>query len=200
MAEIENTTRTAKETPIIPLVGLMGDPDGFILGQEAQGARQVLASELLPKEGDWEALEALGFVKGEPVAGDDLFVNATLPEGWTKHSTGHSLWTEIRDERGVKRVAIGYKAAFYDRWASISVVHVGYEYSGDIIYGDGEVSLPAIWDKLTDTEQVLVRERLLNDIAKNEEHLAGFPASADRLEPYLTRARRGIELIDAARG
>lgn len=59
--------------------------------------------------------EALGFKFGNPVEG--IFVEATFPKGWKKQPTDHSMWSDIVDEKGRKRGAIFYKAAFYDRSA-----------------------------------------------------------------------------------
>jgi hypothetical protein len=78
---------------------------------------------VLPTEfgdGTREVLEAAGVVFGSTVEGDPMFRYATLPPGWEKRRTDHSMWTELRDERGRKRASIFYKAAFYDRSAHMS--------------------------------------------------------------------------------
>ena len=67
-----------------------------------------------------EDLEALGFRFHENL--DDLFCRVTLPQGWRKQATDHSMWTDILDETGTRRVAVFYKAAFYDRSAFASLV------------------------------------------------------------------------------
>lgn len=59
----------------------------------------------------------LGFVFGEPV--DDLFIAVTFPAGWKKVATEHSMWSDLVDPQGRKRGGIFYKAAFYDRKASM---------------------------------------------------------------------------------
>lgn len=46
---------------------------------------------------------------------DDLFYNVKLPEGWEIKATSHSMWNEVRDSKGRKRMTFFYKAAFYDR-------------------------------------------------------------------------------------
>lgn len=48
---------------------------------------------------------------------DDLFWNVKLPEGWKVKATSHSMWNEVRDNKGRKRMTFFYKAAFYDRSA-----------------------------------------------------------------------------------
>lgn len=48
---------------------------------------------------------------------DDLFWNVKLPEGWEVKATDHSMWNEVRDNKGRKRMTFFYKAAFYDRSA-----------------------------------------------------------------------------------
>ena len=50
---------------------------------------------------------------------DDLFWNVKLPEGWEIKATDHTMWNELRDNKGRKRAMFFYKAAFYDRDAFI---------------------------------------------------------------------------------
>ncbi len=90
----------------------------LILAQEAQGQKTLVKSTHLPKKGDWEALSLMGVQRGLDV--DDLFCEAILPSGWQKIPTDHSMWTNLVDERGTPRVAIFYKATFYDRDAFFS--------------------------------------------------------------------------------
>ena len=111
------------------LAGAMGagGVSGAIMEQEAQGQRELVNSTQLPAKvnsGDRKALEKAGVVFGEKSPDDDLFVEATLPEGWQKRRTDHSMWSELVDEKGVVRATIFYKAAFYDRDAFINVVEV----------------------------------------------------------------------------
>lgn len=112
-------TNTAKDD--VNPQWLMGGNPNAIEQQEAQGQEELVASELLPSQGDWEGLEKLGIKRGDPVEGDSLFVHAHLPDGWTKRPTDHSMWSELVDEKGIKRASIFYKAAFYDRSAQIHV-------------------------------------------------------------------------------
>lgn len=97
------------------------EPNG-IERQEARGQRTFVASETLPKEMNGctkEQLESIG-IKFHDDA-DDLFVNVTLPEGWKKVPTDHSMWSKLVDDKGRERASIFYKAAFYDRNAHISL-------------------------------------------------------------------------------
>ncbi len=90
-------------------------PGGIELQEAAGQAALVGTRDLLPRDCPREQLEALGFVFGEDA--DDLFVNVTLPKGWRKKATDHSMWSDLLDDKGVKRGSIFYKAAFYDRSA-----------------------------------------------------------------------------------
>lgn len=93
-----------------------------IEGQEAAGQREIVNSDVLPTDGlDRERFEALGFKVGKPVADDAMFTAVELPEGWSREGSDHAMWSYIVDERGMRRVAIFYKAAFYDRSAHCSI-------------------------------------------------------------------------------
>lgn len=48
---------------------------------------------------------------------DDLFYSVELPEGWEIKATGHSMWNDVFDNKGRKRISFFYKGAFYDREA-----------------------------------------------------------------------------------
>lgn len=132
---------TAADDPLIKmLVGMEPGGQG-IYAQEAQGQREVVNSTALPTDlgnGDDtdQDYEALGFVFGEVNPVDPLFRQATLPQGWTKQGTEHSMWSKIVDERGIERVSIFYKAAFYDRRAFMRLSNPGYEMVSKAIYSD----------------------------------------------------------------
>src|SRR5262245_10694052 len=102
-----------------------------IEAQEAQGQREMVASTVLPTEVNFREsdadYEALGFTFGEVVAGDPLFRQATLPEGWSRKGSDHAMWSYVVDERGIERVGVFYKAAFYDRKAGLNIINVGYQ-------------------------------------------------------------------------
>lgn len=147
MSSPRNTTADS------PLERLMSSLPNGIEAQEAQGGREMANATTLPAEmrpGRAE-FEALGFTFGEPVKGDDLFVHATLPEGWERQA--HSaLWTHIMDERGIRRVVMFYKAAFYDRRASMGLANVGADVVSEYVWGDQALFDPPT--DLTDEERV----------------------------------------------
>lgn len=102
------------------LVLATGDSNAVIEGQERAGQAQLVHSDRLPThldDSDQAVFEALGFTFGEPDPSDSLFRPATLPEGWKREAADHAMWSYIVDELGRRRVAIFYKAAFYDRRA-----------------------------------------------------------------------------------
>ena len=95
---------------------------GGIEAQEARGQKQFVRSETLPRKfnyGNRQQFEQMGLVFGE--FADDLFINVTLPPGWKKQATSHSMWSHLTDELGRERASIFYKAAFYDRDAFINI-------------------------------------------------------------------------------
>lgn len=95
-----------------------GNPDA-IQAQERAGQAQLINSDRLPTDrfGDADAWTALGFTFGEPDPADPMFCPATLPDGWRREGSDHDMWSYIVDGDGVQRVAVFYKAAFYDRSA-----------------------------------------------------------------------------------
>lgn len=153
MNEIQNTSQFVKDGGAYLLLGAaMGgaSADELIGGMEAAGQRQLVASQLLPTDThktDAE-FEALGFVFGDPVDDDPMFRHATLPKGWTKRGSDHDMWSYVVDEHGRERVAVFYKAAFYDRHAHmyLNTVH-GYlrscVHDGAPIIVDGSWATPA---------------------------------------------------------
>jgi hypothetical protein len=141
---------TSKLDPLGMAGALLGGP-GYIEAQEAQGARELLASDVLPIDthGTDDDFVALGFTFGDPV--DDLFRNVTLPEGWTRQAgAGDPRGSAIVDGRGIVRVSIFYKAAFYDRCASMYLVKVGRQLAVTFIYGTDPVDID--WSLLTPEE------------------------------------------------
>lgn len=110
------------------LIGMMKDgPDKYITGMEQEGIDGLITRDLLPTTialpATREQFEMLGFKFFNVVEADPLFQVATIPDGWSKHVTSR-LWIDIRDERGLGRAAVFYKAAFYDRKASMSLSDV----------------------------------------------------------------------------
>ena len=96
---------------------------GEIERMEAVGQQQFCESDVIPTNlahGLTEQrLRDLGFELGDQVGDDDLFRYARLPKGWERRATDHDMWSEIVDEQGRKRMSVFYKAAFYDRKASL---------------------------------------------------------------------------------
>ena len=108
---------------------LLGGGDGEIERMEAEGQASFVESEVLPANfirpfsaGDFETLRNWGFVIGDVVEEDPLWIYATLPPGWERRATDHDMWSEIVDEKGRVRIMVFYKAAFYDRRASMELV------------------------------------------------------------------------------
>lgn len=142
---------------------LTGSRGNAIMNQERRGQQNFASSDTLPLDGLTAALckqlAAGGFEietdeKGapQPSPDDDLFVRAKLPNGWKKQPTDHSMYTDLLDTQGRKRGIIFYKAAYYDRKASLDMTcRFRYgtrtdatehryaddtEYYGDVIDGD----------------------------------------------------------------
>jgi len=86
--------------------------------QEADGQTSFVMSDTLPAKTPEEFKQLLiseGGEIGKPVPDDHLFIYVTLPKGWKKCPTEHSMWSNIIDDKGQIRASIFYKAAFYDR-------------------------------------------------------------------------------------
>ncbi len=100
---------------------------GDIERMEKRGQEEFVESSVFPVDlsgHDVSEFEALGFEFHGPVPGDGLFQYVTLPEGWARKGADHDMWSYINDERGRERVAIFYKAAFYDRRAHASITRL----------------------------------------------------------------------------
>lgn len=122
MTSPRNTTAEAKEFPELMLAETMlRGGSGAIEAQEAQGQRELVNSSVLPTDGlhRHPVFAHWGIVIGAVVPNDPMFTNVTLPAGWAKKETDHSMWSDLVDEKGRKRAGIFYKAAFYDRSAHI---------------------------------------------------------------------------------
>lgn len=124
--EVSNTTQI--DPGVLLAAAVIGGQERLVENMEARGQEQLVQSDLLPKQGpgypgdlDRAAFEKLGFVFGEDVEGDPLFVHATLPAGWSRRATDHVMHSKILDQYGRVRVGIFYKAASYDRRAHMSL-------------------------------------------------------------------------------
>ena len=91
--------------------------------QELQGQSDFVGGDTLPKSirgATREDLVSLGFKFGDDV--DELFVHCSLPTGWTKRATEHSMHSELFDAYGRIRAGVFYKAAHYDRRAWVQML------------------------------------------------------------------------------
>lgn len=176
---------TSERDPIVHLMGAMSDGGmgDYITGMEKQGQTQLLRSQQMPKEAPWDALEALGFVKGDDA--DDLFVICKLPDGWEREGSDHAMWSYIKDERGIRRVSVFYKAAFYDRSAHAGLVDPGYDAATKVVYGDDEPALPEQWSLFTEGERESFWGRLEEELQKCHDHPSIYGKYEDRLTAVL---------------
>lgn len=143
----KNITNTEERVRTNPALGMLMALPGGIEASERRGQEELVANdEFLPfdKQGGAAAFEALGFSFGALKEGDSLFQHATLPVGWTRKATDHAMWSDIVDERGLRRVGIFYKAAFYDRAAHMYVVRVGADIAQRAVYGDAEITMETL--------------------------------------------------------
>ena len=107
-----------------------------------------------PDADQWPLLEALGIVRGANLLPDGLFVEATIPDGWTlEPADGSSYYSYLRCARGLRRVAIFDRTDHADRKADIRVIKVGTELANEAIYSDGPFPLRELWVKLTAAER-----------------------------------------------
>ncbi|MCW2899294.1 MAG: hypothetical protein JWO67_1559 [Streptosporangiaceae bacterium] len=161
-----NTERAMHEDPIEAMLFLAaamgGNPSTPIEAQEAAGQRELVNSDVIPSQinGGSEAdLTSLGFVLGEQVDGDPMFRRATLPAGWKREGSDHSMGSYIVDGLGRRRCGIFYKAAFYDRSAHISVTSV-YGYVSECLH-DGKT--PVLDDEWATKSAVLAAVEQIRD-------------------------------------
>jgi hypothetical protein len=159
---IENTSQ---RDPLLHYLGATADgPTKYITDMEAAGQQQVVASAQIPTSGS-DRLPELGFVLGEIDQRDPMFREATLPIGWSKQGSDHSMHSYIVDEHGRKRVNIFYKAAFYDRRASCTVLGL-HTYLYDVREG-----APLILDDQWATRDAVI-EQLRDLIEREDESIA----------------------------
>lgn len=88
--------------------------------QEKRGQQELVSSTRLPTEGSGSPVAQASPIQwGEVIKDDPLFREATLPAGWKKVATDHDMWSSVVDDKGRVRARVFYKAAFYDRRATI---------------------------------------------------------------------------------
>jgi hypothetical protein len=169
---------TSKMDALLLLADAMGPggTEGAILRMEADGQRELVNSEVIPTKimsGTEDDLTALGFHLGEQVKGDPLFRRVTLPDGWKREAADHSMWSYIIDGLGRRRISVFYKAAFYDRRASLSFNTV-YSYVGHCL----DEKVPPIFDDVWATRDA-VRGAVVGQLAERVEHLAMYEHRED---------------------
>ncbi len=96
--------------------------EGLKMIQNAEQNR-IKNSNKLPKDmsPNQEAFEALGFKFTD--IGDDVLIEATLPEGWSKQEIPGSniLWQKLIDDKGRIRGKYCYNGAYYDRYGHMNL-------------------------------------------------------------------------------
>lgn len=127
MALYINMKNKRKETKMIKNTSMTPNPEWLFGGnpnaipnQEKEGQKQLISSSQLPKKGlDKEICNSLGIkIIGES-KDDNLFMDIQLPDGFKLRATSHDMWSELLNENGDIVAKIFYKAAFYDRKATI---------------------------------------------------------------------------------
>lgn len=113
--------------------GILAGTPAAIYASEKRGQAELVQSTNMPIDlHDRTAFERCGFVFGDKI--DDVFQVATLPPGWFRQATDHSMWSKICDDKSRDRVSVFYKAAFYDRRAHASLIlrfRIGSKYEED---------------------------------------------------------------------
>ncbi len=180
---IENTQSPGSIHATALLALATGDTSAVIEGQERAGQAQLVHSDQLPTDmsaDDQAAFEALGFRFGETDGGDRLFRPATLPDGWKKEGADHAMWSYIVDDLGRRRVAIFYKAAFYDRRAFMRLNTVA-AYVADCMRADADVVTDATWATPAAVAAAAERwaERAAETVAEWEQRIDGPRARYD---------------------
>lgn len=200
---IENTSQ---RDPLLHLLGAMSEGTGdYITGMEADGQQQLVQSDRIPTDdlgrGGEQALLDLGFTLGDPDPTDPLFRLCTLPEGWARQGSDHAMWSYIVDQLGRRRVAVFYKAAFYDRGAHYSVETVG-SYVSALLYAEGDdpalivddewATTVALTEALTE-ERDRALERTRRYTQTDPEYAAEHSARAARAERLLASLKAKLD-------
>lgn len=215
---IDNTTERMKEpaeqTGFLAEAMVTGSPETFILGQERAGQHQLVNSDRLPSDfrGDRAEWEALGFTFGEPDERDPVFMPATLPPGWRRQGSDHAMWSHLVDPQGRQRAALFYKAAFYDRSASMHLITLDGYVRDHVEYGrplvlDGEWATPgAVLDAMIRAagenrrEAAEFRGYAADAIGRDEKNRAGCAELAAEKDAAAAKYDAAIAAIEAERG
>lgn len=165
MSDIRDTTaamRDELEATLFLGQAMADGPSAPIEAQEAAGQQEMLTTVAIPTRTMHctdQHLLALGFTLSAPRPDDPLFRDATLPDGWTRvPADDTNLWTYLLDPHGRPRCGVFYKAAWYDRRASINMLTV-HAYAERCI----ERREPPILDEVWATRERVLAE--LDDIA-----------------------------------
>jgi hypothetical protein len=183
---------TSKQDPLLHLLGAMSDGSSrYIENQEAAGQRQLVNSDRLPVDshGTDADFEAVGFTFGPPDKNDPLFRPATLPEGWKREGSDHSMGSYIIDPLGRRRVSVFYKAAFYDRRASMYLVSPA-GYLNSFLWGDDAEARPVLDDEwltpeIADAELAKIRDGQLAEAKEYE----GYATESTRTDDNRAQLR-----------
>jgi hypothetical protein len=190
---------TSKRKPIEQLAGAcaMG-ASGYVEDMEARGQKELVASDVMPAQilhSTAEELVALGFTLGPIDTADSLFRPVILPTGWKRIGSSHAMWSYIVDERGIRRVAMFYKAAFYDRRAHVTLLNPGREIASLAIYGEEpEGGIP--WTAFTRDELSAFKASTIEYIESAKRCPSIYADREPRAKELLAR----VEQEEAARG
>jgi len=204
-------TSTDPTSPLIVLLDAMTpgrDGGGAIVAMEKRGQAELVNSDRLPtKLGTYSdetdaKYAALGFTFGEPDPADPMFRPATLPQGWARQRSDHDMWSFLVDQHGRRRVAIFYKAAFYDRSAFMRLVSRR-EYLGSVLGEGAALVLDDEWLPTSTAIAVLaeLRERASADAVEGDnfaerETTMGSEYWHERAAENRTEAEKAQALID----
>lgn len=108
--------KDAVRNVLLPIKTNGGFPDkcrfkGMTDDMEYEQRRQI--SEKNNRDFTREQYEKMGIIILEEY--DDYLYRVQLPEGWKLVPTSHSMWNDVFDEKGRKRISYFHKAAFWDR-------------------------------------------------------------------------------------
>lgn len=157
----------AKQHPDMERWVMGGNPDA-ILAQEARGADSFVTSDTLPTDisnrTEAEAyLKTLGFKFLGPVPNDKLFQYVKFPEGWKrKPDSDDPRHITLLDNKDRKRGYIFYKAAFYDRKASMHLDR-RFDFHTDYSPGSSKAKYSQAWVEdysYTVPKKVFVTEKI----------------------------------------
>lgn len=162
-----------------------------IVAQEKRGQDELVGSTQFPAKAPVAELEALGFTFGPVDEGDPLFRPADLPQGWRREGSDHDMWSYVLDEKGRRRVAVFYKAAFYDRNAFARVVRPTSRLS-DLIYGDDEPTTLGLDDLLTAD---LARDYLTAELEESTRRLETWAKDDPEYVARDSRIRHLLSLV-----